>query len=95
MKTKTITLEKAFGLLEKARAVILDDNVLVFHSLSNLTDDKSNEFLYLGWESGFREFNLKFAEQGNERAEVKNNILFLQDTDGEDRALTLLVPMKL
>ncbi len=78
---KTITLKEAYRILEDASAVITDD-VVLYPSLWELTDDETNEFLYLEWENdGGRLFTLKFNEGDNQEVKVVGSSMFLYDTD--------------
>lgn len=76
-----IPLQKAFEILEDASAVIINDSVLVYPSLSDLKDDELNEFLYFQWEEEGLEYNLKFNEGDNQEVEVIGSSMFLYDTD--------------
>ena len=78
---KKITLKEAFQILEDASAVIINDSVLVYPSLSDLEDDELNEFLYLEWDEGGLEYNLKFNEGDNQEVSVVGLSMFLYDTD--------------
>jgi hypothetical protein len=81
---KTITLKEAYQILEDASAIILDDSVLVYPSLSDLEDDDTNEFLYIQWddEDG-QEYTLKFCEGDNQEVKVVGSSMFLYDTDAD------------
>ena len=96
---KKITLDKAYHILENAAALIVDDNVLVYPSLSQLTDDDDNEFLFLSWNDEGKEFNLKFTQGDNPSVGVEGNSMFLFDTDAvsnhDHTQITVLVPKKL
>jgi len=96
---KKITLKEAYDILEKASAVIIDDNALVYRSLWELDGNDENEFLYLSWENDRDEYNLKFCEGDNKEVKVSGSSLFLYDTDADDETcltkLTILVPQTL
>ena len=95
---KKITLKEAYAILEKASAVIIDDNALVYPSLWELNGDPENQFLYLSWEDGV-EYYMKFCEGDNTEVGVAGSSLFLYDTDADDETcltkLTILVPQTL
>jgi hypothetical protein len=96
---KTISLDQAYHILENAFAVIVDDNVLVYFSLSQLTDDDDNEFMYLSWTDYGREYNLKFTQGDNPSVRIEGSSMFLYDTDSTNEhdhtQITVLVPQKL
>ena len=90
---KTITLKEAYRILEDASAVIIDD-VVLYPSLWELTDDETNEFLYLEWENdGGRLFTLKFNEGDNQEVKVVGSSMFLYDTDanGEEDHIQITI----
>jgi len=80
---KKITLTEAHQILEDASAIILDDSVLVYPSLSDLEDDDTNEFLYIEWEDEGEGYNLKFMEGDNQEVRVVGSSMFLYDTDAD------------
>lgn len=95
-----IPLQKAFKILEDASAVIINDDTLIYPSLSDLTGEDDNRFLYLEWEEEGLEYNLKFNEGDNQEVEIIGSCMFLYDTDSECSAtdhtqLTILVPQNL
>lgn len=95
-----IPLQKAFQILQDASAVIINDDVVLYPSLSDLEDDESNEFLYLEWDYEGLEYNLKFNEGDNQEVEVVGSSMFLYDTDSECSAtdhtqITILVAQNL
>ena len=82
---KTIPLQDAHKILQDASAIIVDDGVLVYPTLSDLEFSDENEFLYIGWsdEDG-QEYDLHFAEGDNKEVKVSGSSMFLLDTDAED-----------
>jgi hypothetical protein len=96
---KTITLKEAYQILEDANAVIIDNDVVLYPSLSELEDDETNEFLYFQWEDEGQGYNLKFNEGDNQEVKVVGSSMFLYDTDseGEDyhTQITILIPKEL
>lgn len=80
---KIIALKEAYNLLENASAIIIDDSILVYPALSDLQDDDTNEFLYLGWEDEGRGYNMKFYEGDNQVVKVSGSSIFLLDMDAE------------
>lgn len=99
---KSITLDVAFKLLEQAKAVIItidgssyDKERLATKSLSQLTDDEDNAFLYLEWKATYQSCT-EFKQKDNEEVKmINNNQLQLIDYEGDKINLTLLVPMDL
>jgi hypothetical protein len=92
---KEITLKEAYEILENASAIIIDDNVLVYPGLNEITGDLKNEFLYISWEEDGEEFEVNFLEGQNQTCEVVGSSLFLKDSDGEDTQLTILTTKEL
>jgi len=94
-----IKLEDAYGILENASAVIINDNVLVYPCLSELQPSDENEFLYLSWDDCGCEYSLKFCEGDNQEVEVIGSSMFLYDTDADDDTdhtqITILIPQNL
>jgi hypothetical protein len=74
---KKITLKEAYNILQDASAIIIDDNVLVYPSLSELEEDDTNEFMYLSWDDEGLGYEVKFCEGDNKEVEVAGSSLFL------------------
>ena len=92
---KEITLQEAHSILEKASAVIINYDVLVYPALENLQDDLDNEFLYLSWYSEGSKSSTKFTEEGNQKVKIDGSDMFLIDTDGDLMRLSILVTQKI
>lgn len=93
---KIITLKEAFEILENCSAIIIDDDVLIYPGLyEELTGEDDNEFMYLSWESEGMEYGIKFNEGLNKAVKVIGSFLFLIDTEGEERQITILEPKNL
>lgn len=93
---KTITLKEAFAILEDCPAIIIEDGVLVYPSLSDLEYSDENEFLYIGWEDEIgQEYSVKFAEGENSEVRISGSSMFLIDTEGEENHITILEPKNL
>jgi hypothetical protein len=94
-----IPLQKAFEILQDASAVIINDQIVVYPSLSELEDDELNEFLSFSWNEGGLEYILKFNEGDNQEVSVIGSSMFLYDTDTMDEddhtQITILVPQNL
>ncbi len=80
---KKITLKEAYQILEDANAIIIDNDVVLYPSLSDLEDDDTNEFLFLRWDDGGLEYTLKFLEGDNQEVNVVGSSMFLYDTESE------------
>jgi hypothetical protein len=92
---KEITLKEAYEILEDASAVIIDDNVLVYPGLYDITGDLKNEFLYISWREDGEEYEVSFLEGHNQTCPVSGSSLFLKDSEGEDTQLTILTTKSL
>jgi hypothetical protein len=78
---KTITLQEAYQILEDASAVIINDSIVLYPTLSGLEDGEENEFLYFTWDDEGLEYDLHFNEGDNQEVKVSGSSLFLYDTD--------------
>jgi hypothetical protein len=82
---KNIPLEEAYKILQDSSAIIIDDGVLVYPTLSDLEFSDENEFMYLAWtDDEGQEYTLKFAEGDNQQVKVSGSSIFLLDTDAEN-----------
>lgn len=82
---KKITLKEAYRILEDASAVIIDDDVVLYPSLSELKEDDTNEFLFFRWDDGGLEYTLIFKEGDNQEVKVSGSSIFLIDTKAKDK----------
>jgi hypothetical protein len=93
---KKITLKEAYQILEDASAIIIDDNVLVYPSLSELKEDDTNEFMYLSWEDEGLEYSVRFEEKRNQQVEVVGSSMFLYaEGDIDHTQITILTTKEL
>ena len=98
---KSISLKKAYRILEDAVAVIVNEHALVYPSLWELNGEKNNPFLYLSWDDNGNEYTLTFSEDDNKKVEVEGCNLYLYDKnancrDDEDvTILTILGPKQI
>ena len=96
---KTITLKEAYQILEDANAVIIDNDVVLYPSLWELTDDETNEFLFFRWDDGGLEYTLKFCEGDNQEVKIVGSSMFLHDTDSDGEEdhiqITILITKEL
>jgi hypothetical protein len=81
---KTIPLEDAFKILQDASAIIVEDGVLLYPTLSELAFSDENEFLHLMWgdEDG-QGYQLVFNEGMNQEVKISGSSMFLMDVDAE------------
>jgi len=92
---KLITLKEAAEILENCSAVVTEDHSVMYPDTADLTGEDDNEWLYLSWtDSDFNEFNVRFVEKNNREVAVVGGSMFLQDSEGEQVHLTILVPAK-
>lgn len=93
---RTISLQKAFNLLQNCSAVILDQNGLIYPALDEIRNNDENEFMYLEWtDSEGYEFNVKFKEENNKEVTIDGITMILKDNEGYESALYLLNPSNL
>jgi hypothetical protein len=92
---KKIPLKQAYNRLRECSAVIVDNDVVTYPSLADLTGEKENEFLYVSWDddAGFT-YAVKFVEENNQEVKVTDDgcLMLLVDNEGSKVQLTLLKP---
>ena len=75
---------------------IIDDNVLVYPSLSELKEDDANEFMYLSWEDERLEYSVRFEEERNQEVEIVGSSMFLYaEGDIDHTQITILTTKEL
>jgi hypothetical protein len=87
-----LKLKQAYRILENCAAVSTEDGALMYPSLSELDGNPENEFAYFEWndtESG-DVMAVKCKEENNEIVEVSDNIMTLEDTEGDKFTIYLL-----
>jgi hypothetical protein len=95
---KTITLEEAHKILQDCSAVIINDNVVIYPSINDLTGEDNNEFMFLGWENDGEDFALFFWEGLNKTVTISGSSMFLYEIEDEidsPTQITILEPKKL
>lgn len=75
---KTIGLKDAYGRLGDCVAVIVDNDALVYPSLSEIENDPKNQFLYLSWENKGKEYSVKCIEQNNQMLYPPDRNLYIE-----------------
>lgn len=63
---KKITLRSAYEILDSAKAVIIDDDILCYPSTDAVIGVDENEFMALRWTTGYDEYLMTFAEGDNQ-----------------------------
>lgn len=92
---KTITLEKAFDILEECSAIV-HDNVVSYPGLADLSGEDDNEFLYMSWENDEHlNYAIRFTEGSNRSIKVSGSSMFLVDHEGDETQITILEPKQL
>jgi hypothetical protein len=89
---KTISLTEAHELLSEASAIIVNNDVLMYPSVSDLTGESDNEFLNLSWiDSEGLEFTVIAYEGDNKTVKVTpaGGLVFVDD-QGDEFEVTLL-----
>lgn len=86
---KKLTVQEVFNLLEMASAVILDEDTLVYAALAELTGEPENEIAcFDGGDS-----RVILTEESCACATISDSgTLTLQDSEGTELDITLLVP---
>ena len=89
---KNIPLKEAHELIENAAAIIVNHDALMYPSVSDLTGEEDNEFLYVSWTDGDGwEFEIKAVEENNRTVKVTDQgDLILVDDEGDEFEVTLL-----
>jgi hypothetical protein len=87
---KTITLKKAYNILDNAIAVMINDTALAHPTLWNLNGDPENQFMHLSSGNG-KHSNMKFREGDNAQVKISAFSLFLYDIDADDETCTTKV----
>ena len=87
-----ITPREAYIILENCSVVVIDDDILVYPSISEFLEADSNTFLELAWDNEGREFNLTFEKSNNCEVDIIGSSMFLINTEGETIQLTILNP---
>lgn len=94
---KTITLQQAYQILEDCAAVQWgSEDFLCVPALLPPNEDPENEFMYLnGEDSEGQEYSVTFKEGNNQTVKVDGSQLILEDTEGEECLIYILVPAKI
>jgi hypothetical protein len=80
-------INNILALFDKYRVCLRsDDAIATIVSKSDVVGESDNEVLYLGWESACDgdEYSIQFSEGGLNGAVVKNGMLVMEDTEGDD-----------
>ena len=89
---KIIPLESAFEFLTETTAVYDTYTAeLMFPDTFDITGEPDNEFMYLSLDESRMVETIHFCEKGNEEVKVSGSSMFLYDTRGIYRELTILI----
>lgn len=90
-----ITLQQAYDLVNQATALLIDGGFLAHVCIDELIGDPSNQWLFVSWNHPRTDEPLYtyFIEEKQEIL-FDGSTLYMQDEDGEDWQLVLLVPME-
>lgn len=89
---KIIPLNDAFEFLTETTAIYEAYTAeLMFPTVYDITGEPANEFMYLSLDESRMVETIHFCEKGNEEVKVSGSSMFLYDTCGIYRELTILV----
>jgi hypothetical protein len=88
----TITLEDAISYLEKANAIIIDDDILTPTILvRGVSEDENEPFFCLRWmETNESACELLFYDEDNDEVKIQNSTIYLINDAGEEIPITIL-----
>lgn len=90
---KTIPLEDAFKFLTEATAIYETCTAeLMFPSIYDITGEPDNEFMYLSLDESRMVETIHFFEKDNKTVNVSNSSMFLYDSYGNCREISILIP---
>lgn len=89
---KPIPLSEAHELLENCSAVeVVNDHVVLYPGVNDLTGEPDNEFAYLSWSDGGQDFYVKFTEGANQKVMVNlEDHMILVGSEGEKVEIAIL-----
>ena len=91
---KTVPIEEAFELIWGASAIQLSNGTLMYPELYDL-GYPDQEFMYLSLDETRMVETIHFIEKDNNTVKVSDSSMFLYDTCGNYRELTVLVCKRL
>lgn len=89
---KTITIQEALFLIQDCSAIIID-NIVTYPTWEELTGDPKVCWLEICWIDDDNNFSVSFSEDCR-TIKFDGTNLFINDIDGDEQMITLLVPMK-
>lgn len=92
---KTITLQEVYQILEDCSGIVTEDHVITYPSLADLTGEDDNQWLNISWIDEGQDFDIVFIEENNKEIKVSGSSMFLEDEDGDEFQITVLVPQNL
>ena len=91
---KTISIEEAFELIRGALAIQLSDGTLMYPELYDL-GYPDQEFMYLSLDETRMVETIHFHEKDNKTVNVCDSSMFLYDSYGNCREITILISNRL
>ena len=89
-----ITLQQAHDLVNQATALLIDGGFLAHVCIDELIGDPSNQWLFVSWNNFDDEPVYTYFIEEKQEILFDGSTLYMQDEDGEDWQLVLLVPME-
>lgn len=90
---KRISLHQAHHLVNQATALLIDGGYLAHVCIDNLLGDPANQWLFVSWNNFDDEPVYTHFIEEEQDILFDGSTLYMQDEDGEDWQLVLLVPM--
>lgn len=87
---KTISIEKAFDLILESSAIQLSDGTLIYPELYDL-GYPDQEFMYLSLDETRMVETIHFFEKDNKTVKISDSSMFLYDSCGNCREITILI----
>jgi len=91
---KTVSIEEAFELIQEASAVQLNSGTLMYPELYDL-GYPDQEFMYLSLDETRMVETIHFFEKDNKTVKVSDSSMFLYDSYGNCRKITILIQKQL
>lgn len=93
---KSISLEKAFDILQKAPAITVDGVLINSFAVSQLEGKDDHEFMYLEWSDDKDYiFDTTFSESNNREVFVEGTRLRMINREGDEVEIEVLEPKNL
>jgi hypothetical protein len=91
-RVRQVPLAEAMAIIESASAIVIDNGLdsVIYPSISELTGDPENEFMYLSWDDDGTEMSTRFKEENNREVTIAGASIFMEDAEGEELIITPL-----